>query len=276
MQRYTLIGVLCAWVLSSATVVQAQSAPKEQEFLGTWHLLIHYQDRTSQFSERWLWEDRIWVIEAEVGALRWRDYPIVVFKDESGRFEKSRGGLQRTLGAWVPSEGQEREIRKGLRANDRGARSKRLEAVAPTEPTTPTENVASTSAQPKVNAAEVPFGVAYSSPSEVPNFSSGEDDFANSSLRWKSVTSDGASSALVITYTENWSIRENSSNHLPVFVWTAALESGLGEGVEDSTLFIVEEKFADGSEYRGRYQKDGNLVGRFRMRRSGTLSLLGD
>lgn len=269
MQHHTLIGVICTWILFSVTTAQAQAPSKEQDLLGTWYLLVHYQDRTSQSPERWHWEDRIWVIEDERAALRWRDYPIVIFKDESGRFEKSRGGLQRALGAWVPSEGQEREIRKGLRVNERGARSKRLEAA-------PTQDAAPASTLPKAGAAEVAPDATHSAPPGAPDFSLNGEDLADSHLRWASAVSEGGSSALVITYTENWSIRESSPKHFPVFVWTAALESGIGEGVEDSTIFVVEEKFSDGSEYRGRYQKDGNFVGRFSMRRSGSISLLGD
>ena len=36
--------------------------------VGTWHVLVHYQRTAGPHPERWLWEERVWVIEpAEEG-----------------------------------------------------------------------------------------------------------------------------------------------------------------------------------------------------------------
>lgn len=282
MRRYTLIGVVC-WLLSVAPA-RADSPSENSAFLGVWHLLVHDQDRTAAVPERWHWEDRIWVIESEGAALRWRDYPIVIFRDESGRFEKNRGGLQRIAHAWEPNEKQAREIRSGLQVNDRGARSKRLEAVVTSAAKpAPTGNAVAAAAPTPSPAPHEGHPAAAPSQAQPPAPGSASETspaapdavLAAALVRWASAAGPAASSALVITYTEHWSIRENPANGLPIFVWDAALESGLGEGVEGSTLWIVEEKSADGSEYRGRYQKDGHIVGRFRMQRSGPISQLG-
>ncbi len=283
MQRNTLRSVIFFLGVGIATAVCADPPSENFDFRGTWHLLVHYQDRAAEEPERWHWEDRVWVIESEGAALRWRDYPIVVFKDEAGRFEKSRGGFHRVLHAWEPNEKQEREIRSGLKVNDRGARSKRLELVSRADEASPTREAASaeTSGQPEATVSTHATGaVAAPSTAESQDLAAAKRDLGVRALRdepvrWASADAPAASSALVITYTERWSIREHSANRFPIFIWAAALESGLGEGVEGSTLFVVEEKSADGNEYRGRYEKDGNWVGRFRMRRSGPISQLG-
>jgi hypothetical protein len=73
------------------------------------------------------WNDRIWVFEKTGGKLRWTEYPIVVFADEGGRFERrSTGQYARVLGAWEPSDSQLRNIEAGLKVNNRGSKKKSL------------------------------------------------------------------------------------------------------------------------------------------------------
>jgi hypothetical protein len=60
----------------------------------------------------------------------WSEYPVVLFRDASGRFERADGGRDsRVLHAWQPSDAQRAEIRAGLAVGPTGARSKSLRAV---------------------------------------------------------------------------------------------------------------------------------------------------
>jgi hypothetical protein len=97
------------------------------DMIGTWHVLIHYQDSVTEHPERERWEDRIWEFEQEGSRLRWTDYPIVVFSDQNGRFEQLGGNrASRVLGFWEPNAGQLAQIHEGLEINSRGSRSKAL------------------------------------------------------------------------------------------------------------------------------------------------------
>jgi len=95
------------------------------ELEGTWHVLVHYKDSAATNPEEERWEDRVWVFARDGAGLRWTDYPIVVFDDESGRFE----GRSRVLAYWEPSAGQLEELAQGPKVNGRGSRSKRLRAT---------------------------------------------------------------------------------------------------------------------------------------------------
>jgi hypothetical protein len=67
------------------------------------------------------------VFEAEGGRLRWTEYPIVVFEDQTGRFEQVGGSRpSRVVHFWEPNPGQLAQIREGLDINPRGSRSKTL------------------------------------------------------------------------------------------------------------------------------------------------------
>jgi len=114
-----LLVVLLPWLLMAAPASSLDLA-------GTWHVLVHYKDSGTTNPDFERWEDRIWVISDEPGGLEWSDYPIVVFKDQSGRFEKSSSGLSRVLGYWEPNEVQLAEITEGLSINPRGGRTKTL------------------------------------------------------------------------------------------------------------------------------------------------------
>ncbi len=97
------------------------------DLIGTWHVLIHYKDSVTERPERERWEDRIWVFEQEGSRLRWTDYPIVVFSDQSGRFEQLGGSrASRVLHFWEPNATQLAQIQEGLEINPRGSRSKTL------------------------------------------------------------------------------------------------------------------------------------------------------
>jgi hypothetical protein len=72
------------------------------------------------------WDDRLWVFKRKGNTLEWSEYPIVVFEDETGRFERSSTGLHRVVGAWEPSPAQLAQIKGGLEYNTRGTKSKTL------------------------------------------------------------------------------------------------------------------------------------------------------
>jgi hypothetical protein len=89
-------------------------------------VLVHYRDLRSALPEQEQWEDRVWIFERDGDGLRFREFPLVSFADEEGRFVRGRDDPERTLGAWRPSAEQRREIEAGLRVDPRGAREKRL------------------------------------------------------------------------------------------------------------------------------------------------------
>jgi hypothetical protein len=89
--------------------------------LGAWHVLVHYWDVASSGSGAERWDDRAWVFEREGDRLRWTEYPIVNFDDETGRFEDGAvNRADRILGYWEPDAAQLADIRDGLAVNERG------------------------------------------------------------------------------------------------------------------------------------------------------------
>ena len=113
-----------------ALAAETQAEGPRLELAGVWHVLVHYSDDRARDAQQLSWEDRIWIFERRDGRLRWTEYPIVVFKDASGRFERlgtHRG--RRVEGVWQPSPEQFAQIREGLEVNSRGRRSKLLDAV---------------------------------------------------------------------------------------------------------------------------------------------------
>jgi hypothetical protein len=116
------LGVL-ALLLAATPVTPAEAV----DLIGTWHVLTHYKDSSTEHPERERWEDRIWVFELEGSRLKWTDYPIVVFADQSGRFEQlGTSRASRVLHFWEPNDAQLAQIREGLEINPRGSRSKTL------------------------------------------------------------------------------------------------------------------------------------------------------
>ena len=103
------------------------AARAEIDLIGTWHVLVHYTDDNTSHPDEMRWSDRIWVFEKKGSQLRWMEYPIVVFSDDSGRFERrSTGQYARVIGAWEPSESQLANIEAGLKINTRGSKKKSL------------------------------------------------------------------------------------------------------------------------------------------------------
>ena len=95
--------------------------------MGTWYVLVHYRDETTSNPDVDRWEDRIWVFGKKGSRLAWTEYPIVVFSDPTGRFERTlSGATSRVLAAWEPNEVQLAEIQGGVEANIRGSRTKTL------------------------------------------------------------------------------------------------------------------------------------------------------
>jgi len=116
-----LSAALCAALLLAAAPATAA------DWTGTWHVLVHYTDAHSGNPEQPRWNDRIWVFERKGSKLRWTEYPIVVFSNDSGRFERRQSGqYARVLGAWEPSDGQLANIEAGIKINSRGSKKKSL------------------------------------------------------------------------------------------------------------------------------------------------------
>ncbi|HEY8155039.1 MAG TPA: hypothetical protein VII72_13010 [Myxococcota bacterium] len=116
-----------AALLLAAVVPAARAVDLPDRLAGTWHVLVHYKDASATHPDEERWDDRVWVFEKTGDRLRWTEYPIAVFSDESGRFERrSTGQLARVLGYWEPSELQLAEIKAGLELNSRGMKSKTL------------------------------------------------------------------------------------------------------------------------------------------------------
>jgi murein DD-endopeptidase MepM/ murein hydrolase activator NlpD len=113
---------------------------------GNWYVLVHYKDADTNKPDQWRWEDRVWKFERKGDRLEWTDYPIVVFEDETGRFEKLSGNrASRVLAAWEPSPMQLQDIKNGLQTNPRGVKTKTLRSVSNGTGWTSGEGSASTS-----------------------------------------------------------------------------------------------------------------------------------
>jgi murein DD-endopeptidase MepM/ murein hydrolase activator NlpD len=109
----------------------ALPASAQVDLAGTWYVLVHYKDDNSDHPETERWDDRVWVISENGPSLKWVEYPIVVFDDDSGRFERrSSGQYARILHFWEPSESQRADIRDGLKVNSRGSKTKTLRGSA--------------------------------------------------------------------------------------------------------------------------------------------------
>jgi hypothetical protein len=74
-------------------------------------------------------------------------------------------------------------------------------------------------------------------------------------------------SASAIAYGETWAIEGPPAR--PVFVRSARLDSGRTDPAEGRTTFTTRTVLAAGDELRGDYERDGRLVGEFRMIRMG-------
>jgi hypothetical protein len=125
MVRFFAIAARALAVLSLCAATGA--AGEGVELIGTWYVLVHYKDDNASNPETPRWDDRVWKFEPAGSRLRWTEYPIVVFNDESGRFERRASGqYARVLHFWEPSAAQMSDIRDGLQVNSRGRKSKTL------------------------------------------------------------------------------------------------------------------------------------------------------
>jgi hypothetical protein len=121
MHRTLLASLIAAVLPLPALAIGAD------DLVGAWHVLVHYKDAGTENPDAKRWEDRIWVFEKVGDQLRWTDYPIVVFDDDTGRFESIGGNrASRVLDWWEPNPAQQEQIRQGLAINSRGSRSKTL------------------------------------------------------------------------------------------------------------------------------------------------------
>jgi hypothetical protein len=133
-ERRSLRPVLFAILTSVGIAAVAQGAPPELPW-GTWHVLIHYQRLDGPDPDRWLWDERVWVIEPSEddpgpeNTLEWTEHAILSLQDTTGRFENLGTNMARRLvGAWTPNAQQTREIETGVTVSSRGMRRKTLEA----------------------------------------------------------------------------------------------------------------------------------------------------
>jgi len=114
--------------LALALALAPAAATAGVDLAGSWHVLVHYRDAKTANPGAERWEDRLWEIAPEGDRLRWTEFPIVVFDDETGRFERREGSGQyaRVLHFWTPSAAQRANVAAGLAVNDRGSQSKTL------------------------------------------------------------------------------------------------------------------------------------------------------
>jgi hypothetical protein len=119
---------LAARLLAVALALAPAAASAGVDLAGTWHVLVHYRDAKTANPETERWDDRLWELAPEGDRLRWTEFPIVVFDDETGRFERRAGSGQyaRMLHFWTPSGAQLANIAAGLAVNDRGSETKTL------------------------------------------------------------------------------------------------------------------------------------------------------
>jgi len=116
-----------AGTLACALVLAAPISASAVEIEGTWHVLVHYTDSATSKPEQERWEDRLWVIERKGKRLSWTEYPIVVFGDQTGRFERlGTNRASRVLHYWEPNAAQQAQIASGLEFNTRGSKHKTL------------------------------------------------------------------------------------------------------------------------------------------------------
>ena len=100
---------------------------RDLDLIGSWYVLVHYKDDNAGNADQERWEDKLWVFERKGRRLSWVEYPIVVFEDETGRFERRHTGqYARILHFWEPDVGQRAEIAGGLKVNSRGSKNKTL------------------------------------------------------------------------------------------------------------------------------------------------------
>ncbi len=127
--RRAICAAGLAVALAAAVGVGTASAAS-LDLTGTWFVLVHYKDSASNNPDFERWQDRIWVFEPAGSRLKWIEYPIVVFNDGSGRFERTSSQYARVMHFWEPNAAQRDEIESGLSINHRGSKTKSLRGSA--------------------------------------------------------------------------------------------------------------------------------------------------
>jgi murein DD-endopeptidase MepM/ murein hydrolase activator NlpD len=122
MVRRLLPGLLLVCLVGAVSPAIAE----EVDLVGTWYVLMHYKDEGSPNPDAERWDERVWVFEKKGSRMRWSVYPIVVFEDETGRFERTSVQYSRVLHYWEPDAGQLADIADGLQVHSRGAKQKVL------------------------------------------------------------------------------------------------------------------------------------------------------
>jgi hypothetical protein len=118
-------------LLLAALPARADALRGDLDLMGTWYVLVHYKDSATNNPDFERWLDRIWVLEASGSRLKWTDYPLVIFRDKDGRFERRAGMSQsRSLAFWDPNEDQLEQIQSGLEVNPRGSKTKTVRGSA--------------------------------------------------------------------------------------------------------------------------------------------------
>ena len=125
MRRRPSVALRATGCALLALVAAAPAIAESVELVGSWYVLVHYKDDNAANAEQERWDDKVWVFEKKGRRLRWSEYPIVVFDDEGGRFERRHTGqYARILHYWEPNASQRRDIENGLQVNSRGSKSK--------------------------------------------------------------------------------------------------------------------------------------------------------
>jgi hypothetical protein len=137
------------------------------ELAGAWHVLVHYEDASSGDPGQPRWADEVWVFERGEGRLHWTVYPVAVFEDETGRFERDAAGrYARIAHFWQPNAAQRADVADGLRVDARGARRKTLRG-------TPAEGWSSAPAGGAPSASVLTYAEVWrvDAPTQLPVFS---------------------------------------------------------------------------------------------------------
>jgi hypothetical protein len=121
-----LIGLVLSALLAIG-LSAAQATAADLDLIGPWHMLVHYTDDNTHNPDAWRWDDRVWVFDEAGSKIRWSEFPIVVFRDQTGRFgRQGTNRATRIIHAWEPNPAQQAQIEAGLEVNPRGKKSKSL------------------------------------------------------------------------------------------------------------------------------------------------------
>jgi hypothetical protein len=89
---------------------------------------------------------------------------------------------------------------------------------------------------------------------------------------WKSTGRNNVASASVVGYQENWSILGAAGKR--VFAFDEIFGNAAKGSAEGQTIYSEVEIKSDGSEVRGKYERDGTRIGTFRMFRTKNIRAL--